>query len=215
MVLIGLGHKARQGKDYVSKYMQASLPSLVQIYSFARELKLYCKEHHDELLPRWQLVNQTKQVPACKPDPIYGYTPILQWYGTDVARKENPNCWVEALAHRIEADVPEIAIITDVRFPNEAAYVKENDGYTVNVVRRLEDGTQYLDPDRDPKHLSETALDDYNFDYTITCRDGDLKALEQKAIAVLTNILLEEKVKYDALAGNNDSSNAADTTWFR
>jgi hypothetical protein len=210
MVLIGLGHKARQGKDYISKYMQEALPSLIQIYSFARELKLYCKEHHDELLPQWQLANQTKQVPVEKADPIYGFTRILQWYGTDVARKANPNRWVDALAERVAGDNPEIAIITDVRFPNEAAYVKENGGYTVDVVRRLEDGTQYLDPGRDPKHPSETALDDYNFDYIISVRDGDLASLKAKALAVLTNILIEEgKRKYAGDSTLNSDSTGA------
>lgn len=205
MILIGLGHKARQGKDYVSNYMKEALPSLVSLYSFARELKLYCKEHHEELLTQWQLANQTKQIPACKEDPIYGYTRILQWYGTDVARKANPNRWVEAVAERIKTDGPEIGIITDVRFPNEAAYIKENSGYTVDVVRRLADGTQFLDPNRDPNHASETALDDYNFDFIISVRDGDLASLKSKAIGVLTAIMQQESDKEidDALARRN------------
>jgi hypothetical protein len=193
MLIIGLGHKAKQGKDYVSKYMQESLPSLVQTYSFARELKLYCKEHHDELLARWQLANQTKQVPACKSDPIYGYTRILQWYGTDVARKANPNVWVEALSSRVAADLPEIAVITDVRFQNEAAYVKENGGYLIEVIRRLPDGSQYLDQDRDPNHPSETALDKYDgWNYIITEKDGNLEGLKCKAEHVLRMIIEAE-----------------------
>jgi hypothetical protein len=114
---------------------------------------------------------------------------------------------VDAAAERIAGDNPEIAIITDVRFPNEAAYVKENGGYTVDVVRRLEDGTQYLDPGRDPKHPSETALDDYTFDYVISVRDGDLVSLKAKALAVLTNILIEEKKK-DALDDSTVNSDA-------
>jgi len=96
----------------------------VQFYSFADELKQYCKEHHDELVSQWQLANQTKQLPIAKEDPIYGYTAILQWFGTEVMRKKNPDYWVHALADKIEFEKPEIAVITDVRFPNEAAWVK-------------------------------------------------------------------------------------------
>lgn len=198
MIVIGLGHKARQGKDYVSNYMKEALPSLVTLYSFARELKLYCKEHHNELLAQWQLANQTKQIPACKDDPIYGYTRILQWYGTDIARKENPNHWVDAVAERIKSEDPEIAIITDVRFPNEAEYVKENGGYTVEVRRLVKDEDklyQYIDPSRDPKHPSETALDDYNYDFIISVRDGDLDSLKAKALGVLTRIMQIEADK--------------------
>lgn len=189
LILIGLGNKARQGKDYVAKYMQNALPD-IKLYSFAKELKSYCKEHHDKLLPQWQLAHQTKQIPSSKDDPIYGCTAILQWYGTDIARAQNPNRWVEAIRDRIQIDIPDIAIITDVRFPNEAEFVKENNGYLVQVIRVKEDGTQFLDPGRDPNHPSETALDEYlGWDYIIRVKDGDLEALEFKALGTLSNIL--------------------------
>ena len=213
MILIGIGHKARQGKDFVAHYMQEAAPSLVQLYSFARELKLYCKEHHNILLPEWQMANQTEQFPSCKDDPIYGYTPILQYVGMKF-RQGSPNYWIDKVTNKIDKADPEIAIITDMRFENEAAFIKENGGYTVEVYRRNEDGTQMLDPGRDPKHISETALDGYNFDYTISVRDGDLSSLKAKALGVLSNIFNSEKEKYEANAGDNDSSNSASTDWF-
>lgn len=201
MILIGLGHKARQGKNYVANYMQSALEA-ISFYAFADELKLYCKEHHDELVPRWQLAHQTKQVPGSKPDAIYGCTPILQWYGTDIARKSDPNTWVNALAKRMAAEAPTVAVITDVRFPNEAQFVKENAGYLVEVIRRNEDGSQFRDPGRDPNHPSETALDDYmGWDYTIMCKDGDLMALEAKSKIVLSSILRNEGDKLVADTG--------------
>lgn len=217
-LVIGLGHRARQGKDFVSKYMQEALPSLVQIYSFARELKLYCKEHHDEELAKWQLANQTKQFPACKTDPIYGYTPILQKVGMDF-RATDPDYWikkVDAKIHESIEDEPEIAIITDVRFPNEAAYIKENSGYTVEVRRLVKDGDklyQYVDPGRDPKHPSETALNDYNFDFVIQCRDGDLDSLKQKSVHTLNTILrLEAEKESNANSSGYDLSYRSDPT---
>ncbi len=168
--IIGLGYKARQGKNYVANYMQEYNPQ-VQIYAFADELKLYCKEHHNELEPQWQLAHQTKAHPAWKADAIYGCTPILQWYGTDVARKENPNVWVQALDKRLSREAPEIAVVTDVRFENEAKYIKEKGGYLVQVIRRNADGTQFVDSGRDPNHISETALDAYGgFDFIIEAK---------------------------------------------
>jgi hypothetical protein len=193
-LIIGIGNKARQGKDYVANYMQEALPSSVCIYNFARELKLYCKEHHYELLPAWQFAHTTKQMPGHKEDPIYGYAPILQWVGVE-KRKENPDYWVEKVAAKIAEVNPEIAVIADVRFPNEAAYVKENGGYTVNVSRRLPDGTQMLDTSRDPNHISEIALSDYEFDYYISVQDRDLGSLKRNAILVLNLILREEAAK--------------------
>lgn len=197
MTIIGIGHKARQGKDFASKYMQHAMPSMIKLYSFARALKEYCRDNHDTLLPRWQLANQTKGVPEQKDDPIYGYTRILQWYGT-LARETNENVWVEKVAAQIESDNPDIAIVTDVRFPNEAAFVKEKGGYTVECIRRNADGSQYQDPGRDPYHVSETALDNYDWDFTIMVRDGDLQSLKSKSEGVLRDIVREEAVKESA-----------------
>lgn len=208
MIIIGLGSKARQGKNFVANYMQEAL-SVIKQYSFADELKRYCKEHHDELEPRWQLAHQTKQKPGWKEDPIYGCTPILQWYGTDVARKQNPNVWVEAVAARIEKDQPEAVVITDVRFPNEAEFVKKNGGYMVQVIRIKDDGTQYLDAGRDPNHPSEIALDDYNFDYYIRVKDGDLNALKYKSLGVLSNCV---KAYAETFRGDDVVNSVPDST---
>jgi len=195
MILIGLGHKARQGKNYVANYMVEANPT-IKLYAFADELKKFCRDHHDELLPQWQLAHQTKAIPACKDDPIYGYTAILQWYGTDIARKADPDIWVKKLMERLETEKPDIAVITDVRFPNEANLIKMYGGFLVDVIRRNEDGSQYQDPGRPSGHPSEVALDEYNdWDFIITERNGNLKGLRAKAIGVL-NII----TNYDAFS---------------
>lgn len=190
MLLIGLGAKARQGKNYVADYMKAE-DSRVKTYAFADELKLYCKEHHDELVPQWQIWHTTKQYPVKKEDPIYGYTPILQWYGTEIARKADPDTWVKALDARISRENPEIAIVTDVRFPNEAQYIKEKGGYLVKVVRLNSDGTQWIDAGRDPNHPSETALNDFQgWDFELEVQDGDLETLKSYSVGVLNAVKL-------------------------
>jgi hypothetical protein len=218
MLIIGLGYKARQGKNDVAKYMKeyacpevgikmsfdgkevvcTKIPDRVKIYAFADELKLYCREHHNELVSQWQLAHQTKRYPSKKEDPIYGYASILQWYGTDVVRKATPNYWVETLAKRIEADEPEVAIVTDVRYPNEAEYIKKAGGFMVEVVRLDERGNQYQDPGRDLKHISETALDGYEFDFVITAKSGDLAMLRKKSIGVY-NLVTNPQAYHDNL----------------
>lgn len=194
MIIIGLGHKARQGKDYVSNYMMEAMPSSIKLYSFAKALKEYCKANHDTLVGQFRRATGFSGTIEHKDDAVYGYTRILQWYGT-FARETNPNIWVDLVAASIEKDQPDIAIITDVRFPNEAAFVKDKNGYTVECIRRQADGSQYTDPGRDPNHISETALNDYNFDFIITVRDGDLPSLKAKALAVLSDVLQLEAEK--------------------
>jgi len=63
--------------------------------------------------------------------------PLLVTYGTDIRRKLNPNCWIET----IQSDVIKYlnkgyyVFITDVRFENEAHWIKLNGGSMVNIER--------------------------------------------------------------------------------
>lgn len=91
---------------------------------------------------------------------------ILQLLGTDCGRQIiHPNIWVNALF----ADYHELCswIITDVRFPNEAKAIKDRRGIVIRVERCNEDGSSYGWGNPNANHESETALDDYEFDYVI------------------------------------------------
>jgi hypothetical protein len=197
VILIGFGHKARQGKNFVANYMVEQNLN-IKLYAFADELKLYCKEHHESLVKQYMLATypypmSLKPLLPPKDDPIYGYTQILQWYGTDVARVHDPDTWVKALDKRLLLDDPEVAIVCDVRFPNEAAYIKEKGGHLIEVRRLNADGSQFLDKGRDPNHPSETALDNYEgWDYIIEAKDGDLKGLKAKSVGVYNLITKPE-----------------------
>ena len=191
MIIIGLGHRARQGKDTIANYWKECLTE-IELYSLAKPLKEFCRDNHNDLLWKWQLAHQTKQVPAYKDDPIYGYTAILQWYGSDVIRKASPDYWVNKLNERIGADGPEIAVITDVRFPNEADYIRKQKGYLVKVSRVNQDGSPFVDPSRPAGHASEVALDGYDWDYSISAKSGDIDELKSKARGVLANILIQD-----------------------
>jgi hypothetical protein len=179
-LLVGLGHKARQGKNVVAEELVRVSEGKAKLYALADELKTYCRDRHEELFAKYPHVG-TKH----KDDPIYGYVEMLQWVGTDVIRKENPNYWVEVLSKRIEAEQPEIAVVTDVRFPNEAEWIKQREGCLVKVQRITADGTPFIDPTRSATHPSETALDDYNdWHVIIQAGDGEVEALRESARAL-------------------------------
>ncbi len=190
MITIGLGYKSRHGKDSVAKVWKETLGEDARLYSFAKQLKLYCRDNHDTLLPLWQLAKQTKQVPLCKDDPIYGYSAILQYVGTDIFRKEDPDHWVKIIKEQIYREQPKVAVITDCRFFNEVGFIKDLGGFLVEVIRVGSDGNPYQDTSRSPNHQSEIELDGYDgWDYTIRCKSGDMTALTSKARGVLENIL--------------------------
>ena len=155
-VVIGLGYKARSGKDTVAKHIASQIPG-VRILGFATALKAHC---------RVAFGMRDK-------NPI-----LLQFAGTDVYRAANPGMWVRILYDTLLEDPPSCVIIPDVRFPNEAGFIKAMSGYLVRV-----DRPGYVAPDRDAQHPSETALDGYaGWDMVISADSGDLVHLRDQAM---------------------------------
>lgn len=93
---------------------------------------------------------------------------MLQKLGTEAMRNGlHPDTWVNALMcdyKKVKDKDEEYShpnwIITDVRFPNEYDAIKSKGGIIIRV-NRNESETN------DIKHISETALDGYHFDYVI------------------------------------------------
>jgi hypothetical protein len=109
------------------------------------------------------------------------YRKLLQLLGTEVGRSIHENFWVNALFAEYykscfvdrDNDFPKW-IITDMRFPNELAAVKQRGGITIRLTREVEcaDPTIAL-------HPSETALDDATFDHVIE-NNGTIDELIEK-----------------------------------
>jgi hypothetical protein len=96
---------------------------------------------------------------------------LLQTLG-QARRDVDPKYWIHALAADLSVS-PCLTIVTDVRHINEAQWVTDRGGETWRVVK---DGGGGL-PDGLSKHVSETALDDWDFSTVITAPAGDLQAL--------------------------------------
>ena len=83
---------------------------------------------------------------------------FLQHFGTDICRRLKSNVWVESCINRILQSGTELAIVPDVRFPNEAKAIKKAGGKVIRFTRSPHDDV----------HASETALQDYDgFDCVI------------------------------------------------
>lgn len=156
--VLGLGYKARHGKDTVAQAIISGVSGAVR-FSFADDLYAYCRVVHGMT---------TKDAP------------LLQRVGVEMREKE-PNVWIRAVYAKMLDVKPRLAVITDVRFPNEQAFVKALGGKTVKVSRRNEDGSLFVDPSRPADHISETALDDAPWDIHIVARSGDTRSLNEQA----------------------------------
>lgn len=78
---------------------------------------------------------------------------FMQFLGTDVMRKMYEPVWVNSCIKKIQREQSELAIIADVRFPNEAKAIEQAGGKVVRLTRSV----------HEDNHSSEVALDDYPF----------------------------------------------------
>lgn len=159
MKIILISAKARHGKDSVAEILKKLMEQnnkKVLITHYADLLKYICKTFFG-----WDGVKDDKG------------RSILQRVGTDTIRKQNPDYWVEFISGFLQMFPNEwdYVLIPDCRFPNEITQMLL-DGWDVMTVRvnRL----NYESPltEEQQNHISETALDGYQFNYYIDSESG-------------------------------------------
>lgn len=91
------------------------------------------------------------------PDDYMTSREFMQYFGTDICRKMYGDVWANATVNRITQDDPGIGIITDCRFPNEVASVKNAGGVVIRLTRSVHSTDE---------HHSETALDKNVYDWS-------------------------------------------------
>ena len=159
-MIIGITGKKKSGKDTFFKALSAHNANMVR-YSLADDLK-------DEVSVACgctvEFIAENKDL----------FRPMLQWWGTEFRRIcFGEDYWVKKLTARIEAgeSIPglfyqpaQIPVITDVRFLNEAEFVKKRGGAVVRIL-----GGQSEAGDT---HASEVEMDQIQEDYTISNTAG-------------------------------------------
>jgi len=153
MKIITISGKAECGKDTTAKIIKTQLENMgysVLICHYADLLKYICTQFFD-----WDGKKDEE-----------GRT-LLQMVGTDTIRHKYENYWVDFIK-QILGFFPEewdFVLIPDTRFPNEINSMKD-DFKTVSVKVMRPNYQNHLTEEQ-RQHPSETALDDYSFDYVI------------------------------------------------
>lgn len=99
---------------------------------------------------------------------------ILQWWGTEYRRADDPDYWTKAWSRKIEQfDLERThVLVDDVRFINELSTIRAHGGLIVKIERPGFDGAN--------NHASETSLDEYDaWDATLV-NDGTLEEFRAK-----------------------------------
>lgn len=212
MLILGFGHKARHGKDSAAaairdfynsrnqlfaKHGHKAAKLNVGIFRFATSLYTEVNDaiEHDhgdvrEVIkryntPPWVVPDSDPEFTDLAP---YGKHPtLLQWWGTEYRRAQDPDYWVKKMFATVPKET-DLVLITDVRFPNEAQGITQRGGYTIKVERLASSGRPFVAPDRPGDHPSETALDDYNWDFYLKIPHGHA-ALNAEMAVTLTEYL--------------------------
>lgn len=118
--------------------------------------------------PGWTLVNIRR---------------ILQWWGTEYRRAQDPDYWTKAWETELQAVAAgqRHILVDDVRFHNEVEVVQRNGGVLIRVERPGFNGAN--------DHSSENSLDDFNGWNMILRNDGSLEQflcqVEDKVLTLL------------------------------
>jgi hypothetical protein len=167
MIVINFAGKAQAGKDTSCSILKSKLEQLgnkVLILHFADYLKHLCRQYFT-----W---NGVKDDPGRE---------ILQVIGTDKVRNRNPDFWVNTVIEFLKVFQKDYDyfLIGDCRFPNEILKLRKEgfDTFAVRVNRPNYDNGL---TEQQKQHISETALDNFVFDYQIENDKDGLKNLENR-----------------------------------
>lgn len=161
-----LSGKAKSGKNYVADIITNYYKNSIQI-SYAYYLKQYVKK-----ISNWNGLEETKP------------RDLLQSIGIDLIKKIDK----ELLIRRVMEDIKvysyffDVIIITDARLKEEIVIPKK---LFKCITIRINGSDNNLTL-KQKNHITETDLDDYNFDYIID--NIDLNKTEEDVLKILGGI---------------------------
>ena len=179
MKVLCISGKARHGKDTSADFIKPELEKRgyrVLKASYGDLVKYVCKTFFN-----WNGEKDEE-----------GRT-LLQYVGTDIIRNQMPNYWVDFVADMMTffKDKWDYVLIPDCRFPNEIERLKER-GFETYSMRVIRDGFKSNLTEEQLKHPSETALDDYSFDFVVH-NDKGLEDIRERLIAEVVNEIIPKE----------------------
>ena len=165
MQIICISGKAQHGKDTVAKLCQARLESAgkrVLILHYADLLKYICQQFFGWDGEKDEAGRQ-----------------LLQYVGTDVVRKKQPEFWVDFVIQILKLFPKEwdYVLIPDCRFPNEIESLKQA-GFATTHLRVIRPNFDNHLTKAQQQHPSETALD-YTLPDQYLYNSGSLEDLKR------------------------------------
>jgi hypothetical protein len=193
----------RRDAEFI-EYAESTFWPWVKCYSFADTLKdiiVHLFQVPPECVRGTDVQKNTpidhmlwENMPGTTPDPAENtdrfYHPkgamtgreLMQFFGTEIMRKMWGPVWLQDCMNKIITDSSEIALITDVRFPNEGQAIHDAPGNLLYLPRSVhKDG-----------HASEAEVDNINRSlFTRELKDGTLQEMVAEIEMLFTPIVAE------------------------
>ena len=201
MNIVGISGKARVGKDTLGRYIIEEFINkhnrVFKQVAFADAVKLMCKKYFDLSDEQLWGLEKEKTTTYLKPGKIACsnnladyWTPreIMQHIG-GLFRKIDPNFWINYLYKNLLGAGS--FVITDVRYTNEADFIKEHNGFLIRITRELSEDIHNM------QHESEVDLDNYlleKYDVVVD-NNGSLVDLRRIASEVVAAIITFETLQ--------------------
>ncbi len=165
-LIIGISGKSEHGKSAASRIIVEAADGLdAMIFEISEMLRL-------SAVSRGLLPADVKRA-----DMNFDQIKVLVDEGA-WGRAQHPDYWIDKLFAAIDESKCDIAIIPNIRFPQEGESIRKRGGSVVRVNRLNPNGSRFVSLTRDPNDITETALDLWNADYYITNITGHGKLLE-------------------------------------
>jgi hypothetical protein len=176
MKLIAFSGRKQSGKTTSGEYLLGlTLNKSVKLYAFADRLKKdicidilglsenQCYGSDDQKNTTTNINWNGKKLTARE---------VMEIVGTDIFRALKVDVWTSSTINLINREKPDIAIITDVRFPDEVDAIKNIGGKVVRLTRNPFNADNFIENSLDPD-----KYDWSNFDHVI---DNSNLTKEQK-----------------------------------
>jgi len=163
MTLIGIGGRLGAGKDTAASVLIREYG--FQRLGFADALKIELRTLYPRTLREiarlvygvgaWSSVEAADAVVAqCLAEKPAAIRALLQEHGTEVRRAEDPGYWLTRLDRTLAGLAPSARVVVpDVRFPDEAAWLRDRGAWLVRVLRQ-----EALDPDAHPSESNGEVI---------------------------------------------------------
>jgi hypothetical protein len=98
---------------------------------------------------------------------------FMQYFGTEIGREIYGDIWAEGALRRVEKSLTGLAILDDLRFPNEVDATQKKGGKVIRLTRDItkddHDSEHALDPDKFDWSKFDKVIDNQNLTLDQTC----------------------------------------------